>query len=45
LQKIIITNFLGLIVFSISWCCQISNHPQRDLAMFGYRLTMKVEIH
>lgn len=42
LWKTIITTFLGLICFSILWCCQTGNHPQRDLAMFGYRLTMKV---
>jgi hypothetical protein len=30
--------------FSILWCCRTSNHPQKDLAMFGYRHAIKLEI-
>ncbi len=26
-------------------CCHTGDHPQGDLAMFGYRLVMKVEIY
>jgi hypothetical protein len=29
--------------FSILWC-HVADHPLGDLAMFGYRTTMKVEI-
>jgi hypothetical protein len=31
------------VFFSILWC-YVGDHPQGDLAMFGYRTTMKVEI-
>jgi hypothetical protein len=31
--------------YSILWCCDAFNHPWGDLAMFGYRPVMKVEIY
>jgi len=30
-------------LFSILWCCQTGDHPQEDLAKFGYRSGMKVK--
>jgi hypothetical protein len=36
--------FIYLFIYSISWCFHTSDHPQGDLAMFGYRPTMKIEI-
>jgi hypothetical protein len=32
-----------IVFFSNLWC-HVGDHPQGDLAMFGYRTTMKVEI-
>jgi hypothetical protein len=29
--------------FSILWYCQTGDHPQEDLAKFGYRSGMKVK--
>jgi hypothetical protein len=26
------------------WCCHTINHPWGDLAMFGYRPVLKIEI-
>jgi hypothetical protein len=34
-----------LCVFLILWCYHISDHAQGDLATFGYRLAIKVEIY
>jgi hypothetical protein len=33
----------GVFFFSILWGRQSSNHPQKDLAKFGYKLERKVE--
>jgi hypothetical protein len=35
-------SYAGLL-FSILWCCQTGDHPQEDLAKFGYRSGMKVK--
>jgi hypothetical protein len=31
--------------FSILWCCHTGEHPQENLATFGYTLAMRAEIY
>jgi hypothetical protein len=43
LTQIFLTPLGGPFFSSILWCCQTGNHPQEDLAKFGYIPNMKVE--